>query len=274
MRIEKFGMILALFCWGMIHKTVYAVRPFVTDDARISDYGQLEFEMWPDFNHESSGNSLGYNLMFGVSFTDYIQLITGSGVGQNLENNDMHVHELVVQPKILLWEAKANGMPGLAFVLGSVLPFRAKEIFRRNTGYFANGMTTTRLFHDWLLLHVNFGYIAATAGTAPAYEKLYWGVGMDLGIYQEEIRFIAEMFAGDPYEIIGPTLAHQIGMRYLHSDHVNLDFTFGWQAEVDDQRRETGATSWWTQVGIRLLFDVFTHDGKPGNPMGAPGLFR
>lgn len=263
-----------IFCYlGFISVKLFAVRPFVTDDARISDYGQLELEMWPDFNVSSSGNTIGYNLMFGMSFTDYLQIITGSGVGQKMEGGSYHLHNWVFQPKLLLWEAKEE-WPGFAIAWGTIVPFNYKEVFRKNTGYFSNGMVTFRLFSDWLLVHTNFGYVWATDGTAPAYGKLYWGLGIDQGIIWPELRLIAEIFAGDPYEIIGPTLANQVGFRYLYSDYINLDLTFGWQEEVNEQRQGMGTTTWWAQLGIRLLFDLFTHEGKPGNPLGAPGLFR
>ncbi|MCS6984029.1 MAG: hypothetical protein NZM25_02730 [Leptospiraceae bacterium] len=268
--------IIWLFFWGgsFFATKLEAVRPFVTDDARISDYGQLELEMWPDWGYSSAGHTLGYNLMFGMSFTDFLQLITGSGINQEIQGGDYYMHDWVIQPKLLFWEAKENGFPGFALALGTVIPLKMREVFRRNTGYFANGMLTTRLFKDWLLLHTNFGYVTATEGVAPAYEKVYWGFGIDLGVYWSELRFIAEIFAGDPYEIIGPTLANQTGFRYLYSDHINLDLTYGWQEEVDDTRRPIGRTTWWLQLGIRLLFDLFTKEGKPGNPLGAPGLLR
>lgn len=34
-----------------------------------------------------------------------------------------------------------------------------------------------------------------------------------------------------------------------------------------------GETEFWSQVGLRLLFDVLT-GGRWGDPLGAPGLFK
>lgn len=52
--------------------------------------------------------------------------------------------------------------------------------------------------------------------------------------------------------------------------HLNLDITFGAQPVIEDGRQFGGKWEGWLQIGIRLLFDLFT-DG-PGDPMGASGM--
>jgi hypothetical protein len=92
----------------------------------------------------------------------------------------------------------------------------------------------------------------------------YWGVGLDVALGRDDVRAIVESYAGDPFEALGPRVAAQWGFRWLPSDYVNVDLTFGAQPELDDlgQTRRFEA---WGQVG---------HGGRPGEPMGARGLMR
>jgi hypothetical protein len=183
----------------------------------------------------------------------------------------------VFQPKFLIWNAETDGLPGLAVGTGITLPVGRGELFEEATGVYVIGMLSSRLFDDWLFIHLNLG---ATSAIIPASEaatrevvfKPYWGIGIEAGVVWEELRFIAEAYSGDPFEALGPDYAFQSGFRWLASDHFNLDLTLGAQPLVEDRVRVSGEWEFWAQIGVRLLFDVFTKG--PGDPMGAPGMIK
>lgn len=94
-----------------------------------------------------------------------------------------------------------------------------------------------------------------------------------MGLIQEEICLIIEAYAGDPLHLHAPKTAAQMGFRWIASEYVNLDLTFGVQPELDEHLRRSGSAEVWGQIGLRLLFDVFTPGGRRGDPMEAKGMF-
>jgi hypothetical protein len=253
-----------------------AVRPFVTDDARISAYGQLEAEAWIELVRSGRTFTPGYNVLGGVSPTEWLQIIAGGGVSID-PGAELGVPNPVIQPKLLIWRAEDNGIPGLSVAMGVTLPVGRGEAFEKATGLYLIAPVTSRLFDDWLLLHANLGVRAAylPADAEVAIEtgwsaRPYWGIGADVGLFHPDLRGVVEAYAGDPLHAIGPTLAFQWGARWMVSDHVNMDLTFGAEPTVHEGVRVEGGWNTWGQLGARLLFDVFTNG--PGDPDGALGM--
>jgi hypothetical protein len=251
-----------------------AVRPFVTDDARIVDEGQVELETWPELAMTRGDLWFGYNLVAGVSLTPWIELIAGGGVGVD-EGGRFTAANPVFQPKLLFVRAQDNGVPGLALVVGVTLPFGRGVMYDDATGVYVVAPVTSRLFDDWLQVHVNFGASIARRGEllpdrTRTTARAFWGLGADLGLGRRDVRMILEAYAGDPFHALGPKIAMQGGFRWLQSDLLNLDVTFGAQPLVENELRVPGEWELWAQVGARLLFDVFTRGA--GDPMGGAGL--
>jgi len=252
-----------------------AVRPFVTDDARIVSRGQLEVEMWPELVLARGEAHPGYHAMGGVSVTEWFEVIAGGGFGIG-PRGELTIANPVVLPKFLIWRAEDNGIPGLALSVGLTLPFGRGRLFDDATGTYAAALLTSRFFDDWLLVHANVGWLGARrsgeGGSGNVSTRPYWGGGFDLGVGHPDARLVGEAYAGDPLQPLGAKYAFQWGGRWLASDFVNIDLTFGAQPLVEDDVRISGEWELWSQVGIRLLFDVFT-DG-PGDPLGAFGAMR
>ncbi len=249
------------------------MRPFVTDDARIIERGQLELEMWPELTLQGGSLYPGFHMMGGVSVTEWLEIIVGGGVGWH---DGLTVANPVIQPKFLLWRAEEDGIPGLALATGVTLPVGQGEMFDAATGFFGVALLTSRLFNDFLMLHVNGGFTAAAARSSASADgeaffraRPYWGVGFDAGVVHQDFRLIGEAYAGDPFEALGARYAFQWGGRWLASDTLNLDLTFGAQPQ-SDAFGERGPFEYWAQIGVRLLFDAFRD--TPGDPNGAPGL--
>lgn len=139
-------------------------------------------------------------------------------------------------------------------------------------GNFAIVCNTSRLFNDFLFLHLNYGVRMVTSGAGDFSARPYWGIGFDAGLGHMDWRFIGEAYAGDPFEPDAPLVAFQTGFRWLQSDHINVDVTFGIQPDAH------GGGGWqtpdlWGQVGLRLLFDAFNYHRRPGDPNGARGAW-
>ncbi|NLY95792.1 MAG: transporter [Myxococcales bacterium] len=259
---------------SLIPSRVGAVRPFVTDDARIVDEGQLEIEMWPELVFARGGSWFGYNVMGGVGLTPWLEILAGGGAGVDHDGRFTAANP-IVQPKLLLVRAQENGVPGLALVAGVTLPWGRGEMHDDATGAFVLAPITSRLFHDWLQVHANVGVVVARRAEIPVdgrrrSARPFWGVGADAGLGHEDVRLVLEIYAGDPFHALGPKLAFQGGFRWLASDRVNFDLTAGAQPLVEDERRVAGEWESWVQLGVRLVFDVFT-DG-PGDPQGGAGM--
>lgn len=249
-----------------------AVRPFVTDDARIIDRGQLETENWLDFKR-ARGWGASFNVMAGLTINDWSELIVG---GSTIFDGPRQIGlgNPVIQPKILLLRAEDDGVPGVALAAGVTLPVGVGPVYEPVTGMYLVAPITSRLFDDWLMLHLNVGFKVAVPEHQRATITPYWGAGIDLGVGTKQARIIAEAYAGDPLEPLGADIAVQAGIRWLPSDYLNLDLTFGGTPELGHGGHATGRLELWGQVGVRLLFDVFTRNGRAGEPTGAAGAIK
>jgi len=265
----------------------FAVRPFVTDDARIADYGQLETESWMEVTHAEKefGDAPGFNTMIGVTPLDWLEVIAGTG-GARASNGKWSVANPVIQTKVLFTQATEDGSPGYAFTSGAT--FNAGQTtlaagattdeainpkYKLGDNYYAIGLMTQRLFDDTVQVHANLGFRAEHQSGLGVLLRPYWGIGLDAEVLRKDIHAIAEAYAGDPLQYNAPKYAGQFGARWIYSDYVNIDLTFGAQPTMSTYRQTTSAVEVWGQVGVRLLFDLFTHDGKPGSAEGAIGLF-
>jgi hypothetical protein len=258
----------------VVMSEAWAVRPFVTDDARIIDVRQMEVETWTEFGRGWGHTTLGQHAMAGYTFNDWIELIAGFGIGQDLSDGQFTIANPVIQPKLLLWQAYDDGFPGLALGLGTTLPLGTGAYYDDALGYYAIAMITTRQFHDWLQVHFNLGRTFARASGEKTEGRNYWGIGLDVGVYKIDYRYILEAYAGDPFEALGPEIAFQTGFRWLKSDFINFDLTFGAQPELSQTRMRTGRWEYWAQVGVRFLFDTFRGEMGPGLYEGAKGAFN
>ena len=282
---QPFLKVVALFF--CLSGSAHAVRPFVTDDARIADYGQLETESWMEVTHADKefGDTPGFNTMIGVTPLDWLEVITGTG-GARASNGKWAVANPVIQTKVLFTQAEADGSPGYALTSGATFNVGQTTLaagattdesmnprYKLGDNYYAIGLMTQRLFEDTVQLHANFGLRAEHQSGLGVLLRPYWGIGLDAEVLRKDIHAIAEAYAGDPLQYNAPLYAGQFGARWIYSDSVNIDLTFGAQPNMNTYRQTTSSVEVWGQVGLRLLFDVFTHDGKPGNPDGAIGLF-
>lgn len=278
---------VALILAASFPSSGYAVRPFVTDDARIVDYGQIETESWLEVTHAEGafGDAPGFNTLIGVTPLDWLEIIAGTGVAR-ASNDKWAIANPVIQGKLLFTRAEADGTPGYAFASGAAFDAGQTTLaaganvdedinpnYKLGDNYYAIGLMTYRLLNDSMQMHINFGLRAEHQRGIGLRLRPYWGVGLDMEVIREDIHAIVEAYAGDPLEYNAPLYAGQFGARWIYSDYVNIDLTFGAQPTMNAYRQATSSVEVWGQIGLRLLFDVFTHEGRAGNSDGASGLF-
>lgn len=268
--MRKFGFVSVLFATLFFFHNANAVRPFVTDDARIVSKGQVEMELWPELNVVGDEHTYAFQGMFGYSFTEWFELIIGSGAGWDRRPSEWTFANPVIAPKFLLLAAEENSwVPGIALALGVGPNAGRGSLYDDAISRYAFLIATWRPFDDWLNIHVNLGERAARINQVNRSQE-YWGLGFDIGVIKKEYRVIAEVYSGDPFEALAPEIAYQWGGRWLKSEYVNFDITMGTQKEPVAFGRGGSEREYWIQFGIRLLFD--TPIAKDSSADGARGL--
>jgi hypothetical protein len=221
-----------------------AIRPFITDDARVVGGAHVQLETWwrrdrESFHHWAVG-------AFGPN--DHVEISLGAvhGLAGGLEGapGRYAIGGPVLQGKFLLSEAKETSWPGLAFVAGVLPPFGRGGFEPPGWSGFGYVAATESIDAERLLVHANVGFSAIDA---PPLRPLQftWGVGMQVRTV-EEFHLIGELFSGDPYAA-GVSGAAQWGFRYIFNDHLQLDGTLG--SGVFGERK----LPLWASSGVRLV---------------------
>ncbi len=197
-----------------------AVRPFVTDDARVVGEHQMQMETSVRYDNDTFAH---LNLLaFGP--TARSEVTTGWVEGFDLKKDSSRTFSLsgpLMQFKYLCREVKPNSYPGLAFAAGALPPW-GKADFRttRWSEFVYAAMTESLLDNDRVLIHANIGMSTTNPRTVGT-----WGIGTQIGLVGG-LHGVAEVFYNDPYA--GATGgAYQAGFRYIVSDNVQIDGTMG-----------------------------------------------
>lgn len=197
-----------------------AVRPFVTDDARVVGRGHAQLETW--WRRDPAGMQ---HWMFGaIGPNDRMELSLGMVHGVNHEQTlpQYSISGPLLQGKLLVFETQKNAWPGVATVFGAITPWGTGGFEPPGWTGFAYVAVTESLFDaDRVLLHVNFGY----AGTSLRPVQFSWGFATEIRVWSV-VHAIGEVYSGDPY-IAGISGASQFGIRFAFNDHLQLDLTGG-----------------------------------------------
>lgn len=250
-KILKFILIcLSAFYYVFLASSVSALRPFVTDDARIIEVGQLEFETWADTAIADSHWTpvLSLNGTASTSFTDYLQVLLGTGLGIE-SNGETSISNPVSIIKVLIKESKPKTF-GLATSFSTTYNAGFGKQYDNGTAYTISGISTYRSKNDFLNLHLNLGAKIDQNENQGTTAKPYWGVGLDFKTPKKNLRYIIEAYAGDPFQVSAPNYAFQTGFRLIKSDKQSFDLITGIQPEGD-------SVETWVQIGYRMVFNTF-----------------
>jgi hypothetical protein len=241
-----FGLFGVLALVTFVPRNARAIRPFVTDDAHTVGRGHVQFETY----WRRDRQSFQHWMLPAFGPVEWLELTLGgvhglAPLGQRPDKPRYAFGGPLLQGKFLLHEAIPNHLPGVAIVVGNVVPVGRGGFEPPGWNGFTYLAVTQAFFkEDDFLIHGNIGLSAVSApGVDPA--KATWGVGTQVETIFN-FHLIGEIFSGDPYSV-GTGGAYQFGFRQLFNDHVQLDATMGgglWGATV---------LPVWFSSGVRVV---------------------
>lgn len=229
---------------AIVQTEALAIRPFVTDDARLVGAQLGQVESWLVLDKQKSA----HNTLFAVGPTEWLEITSGftHGGGYRGLPSNYGITGGIFQLKALARETKSNDFPGVAFAVGIIPPFGFGSPKPDGVSMFGYGALTQSFFNDDLLFHANLGVTAIK-------EETQWKPVLTSGFgFQAKVignfNAIGEIYRGDPYDPTKKAMASQVGFRHLFSSNFQLDGTFGSTLERDSHQ--------WVSLGIRIVFPV------------------
>lgn len=263
-------IVLASFAVYLSPEDALAVRPFVTDDARIIYKGQLEAETYSGMTMVKGDQpAIEARSLQGLAITDRFELIAG-GFGFTYQDNQARPLDMLIQPKYVLYRS-LGVIPSLSVAAASLFPLSGN---RQHWDGYAMAHVSWFLitpnadadpYDNNLAIHLNLGTKSRyDAGPATYQSKLFWAAGFEvITPITREVRFLGEIFNGDPFSFEEKFPAFQSGFRWYKSSTVQLDLVFrGLRNGSLETQAPTGAEfapgwNYTIQAGLRVLFDVF-----------------
>ncbi len=247
-----------------------AVRPFVTDDARIVYKGQLGAETYGGTT-VVKGESPAYEArtLEGVSITDRFELTAG-GFGFTYQDHQARPLDMLIQPKYVL-HSSLGAIPSLSVAAATLFPLSGNRqhwdgyTMAHVSWFLFTPDADTDPYDNNLAIHLNLGAKSRyDAGPARYQSKLYWAAGFEvITPMTRKIRFLGEVFNGDPFSFEQKFPAYQTGFRWYKDSMAQIDFVLrGARTGSLETQATTGAEfapgwNYTMQVGLRVLFDVF-----------------
>jgi len=236
-----FGMGLVGLALLLPASSSHAIRPFVTDDARVVGAGLAQVETWLFANR----TEWIHNALFAVGPVDWLELTTGflHGTSRSPRGDDWSHTGGLVQFKALLREALSDDWPGVA-VAGGVIPVTGRGFLRPGgQGRFLFAALTQNIRDEALLIHANLGTAVERCQECSS-NVTTGGLGFQ-GRVRGGFHVVGEFYRGDPYQPTRRGNAVQMGVRHIFSDQVQVDGTLG--------RAVSGPADTWLTIGIRLV---------------------
>jgi hypothetical protein len=201
-----------------------AVRPFVTDDARVvgKNLFLIETSMRRDDERLQNITILSYGP------TEKLELAVGFTNGYLLAGEKSWQFSIagpLAQAKYLFTEGTPNGYPGVAIVVGAGTPYGQNSFGNPSWSDFAYlALTESMGQNEQVLIHGNIGINYAKPGDSWRIATT-WGIGTQIRIVGG-LNYVGEIYYGDPYSGAEGG-AFQTGGRYFISDRIQLDATIG-----------------------------------------------
>jgi len=214
---------------------VWAVRPFITDDATLIGRKRIEFANWAYvYPKDKWGWELWHSVNIGATDWFEINVLMCWGQGLEIDAANKIVKKWsytlpLLQAKFLIRDYEPNRWPGVTIAVGSDLPWGKGPYVARGYGAFAFVSATQCIGKEEnVLIHTQVG------GAWETYMEnnerkhkggFVLGLGTQVKIYKG-FHGIAEIVRGDPYsQNVGPMF--QVGIRQFISDKLQVDCAFG-----------------------------------------------
>ena len=247
-----------------------AVRPFVTDDARIVYKGQLVTETYGGTTiAKGEKPAFEARTLEGLGITDRFELTAG-GFGFTYQDNHTRPLDLLIQPKYVL-HSSLGAIPSLSVAAATLFPLSGNRqhwdgyVMAHVSWFLFTPDAETDPYDNNLAIHLNLGAKSRyDAGPGTFQSKLYWAAGFEvITPVTREVRFLGEIFNGDPFSFEEKFPAFQTGFRWYKNPMVQIDLVFrGLRNGSLETQAPTGAEfapgwNYTIQAGLRVLFDVF-----------------
>jgi hypothetical protein len=242
-------LILVCSAWSLWSTDALAVRPFVTDDARIVDRGQLGVETYGGLTM-SQANKPAYEVrtLEGIAFTNRFELTAG-GFGFTYQDHQALPLDLLIQPKYVLYRS-FGVIPSVSVAAGSLFPLSGNKqhwdsyTMAHMSWFLFTPEDSSDPYDNGLAVHLNFGTKNRyDAGPTTFQSKFYWAAGFG---FEEKFP------------------AFQSGFRWYKTPNLQWDVVVrGVRNTTEDVRVVAGgggspeAWNYTVQVGLRFIMDVF-----------------
>ena len=255
---------------GFNPSIAFAVRPFVTDDARIVYKGQLETESYAGLTlADRDKPTVEARALQGMSLTDRLEIIAG-GFGFTYQADQARPLDMLVQPKYVLYRS-FGAIPSISVAAASLFPLSGNRqqwnsyAMAHASWFLFTPEDSTDPYDNGLAVHINLGTKSQyDSGPVTYRSKLYWAAAFEvITPFSREIRFLGEVFNGDPFTYEEEFPAFQTGFRRYKTANTQVDLVFRGVRDGSEQTRlspgaEVGpGWNYTIQVGFRTLFDVF-----------------
>ncbi|MGQ0557757.1 MAG: hypothetical protein ACT4PN_17640 [Nitrospiraceae bacterium] len=178
---------------------------------------------------------------------------------------------MLIQPKYVIYSS-LGVIPSLSVAAAMLFPLSGN---RQHWDGYAMAHLSWFLFtpdpdidpyDNNLSIHFNIGTKSRyDAGPASFQSKLYWAAGFEvITPMTREIRFLGEVFNGDPFGFEERFPAYQTGFRWYRTPNMQLDLVFrGVRNTTEDVRFVAGGSglpeewNYTIQFGFRYLIDLF-----------------
>ena len=238
--IRGFRSAIGVVCLALFGASpAEAVRPFITDDARVVGRRQAQLESWI----RGDRAALQHWSLISYGPIEPLELTIGTVHGVTYDHGrNYSIAGPLMQVKYLLRKPSAGSWPGVAVSAGAFAPAGNGAFKPHGWDSFAYAAVTESLTEgDGVLIHGNAGFVNSSIGG----RKATWGIGSQVRV-RGGLHVVSEVFSGDPYAA-SSGLAFQAGFRHFVSDYIQIDATIG--SGMTGQPR----LPVWGTVGIRLV---------------------
>jgi hypothetical protein len=210
----------------------WAVRPFITDDARVIPNHTLLTEASLRLDQNRFQNLT----LFALGLTDRLEGTLGflDGILLNEEQGatgQFSAAGPLLQLKYLFNEQKGkDGIPALAIEAGASAPwgFGSQGFYPEAWSQFLVFLMS-KSFSDHperLNLHVNIGLTNTNHPGKSSEQAVVWGIGTQVHLFRNVLYGVTEIASGDPYGLSSGAI-YQIGLRFFASDRMQMDTSYG-----------------------------------------------
>lgn len=249
MSVLRCGLVAAVAACTLVAPDAHAIRPFVTDDARVVGARSLQLESWAMLDR----TALEHNVLLSFGPTQWMELTAGTTHGRVMvgEQRGYSITGPILQTKLLLLSMRDGAWPGIALAGGVLPPLGYGALTPEGWHGFGYLALTESLLDEALMIHANLGATTGDEGDEGVKTLLTAGLGAQIKMVGE-LHGVVELYYGDPYDPKFASPAAQIGARYIFSEHVQMDATVGSSlvsVEGLDERKEPVR---WATLGLRL----------------------